>query len=190
MLWDETKTEIKGSMSIRGMIYASMFGALTAAGAYMAIPLPLVPMTLQTLFLYIAAGLLGGSLGALSQVIYLILGIIGLPVFAGGKTGIGVLIGPTGGYLIGFVIAAYVIGRMVALKKKPDFLWLVLSMALGLIIIYLFGLAQLTIVADLSLKKSLLAGTGGGLYLVGDVVKVIVAAVATVKLRDRINIKD
>ena len=56
--------------------------------------------------------------------------------------------------------------------------------------IYLFGLAQLTVVADLSLKKSLVAGTGGGLYLVGDVVKVIVAAVATVKLRDRINIKD
>ena len=177
-------------MSIRGMIYASMFGALTAAGAYMAIPLPLVPMTLQTLFLNLAAGLLGGPLGALSQIIYLILGFIGLPVFAGGKAGIGVLLGPTGGYLIGFVIAAYVIGRMVTLKKKPSFPWIALSMALGLIVIYLFGLAQLSIVADLSLNKSLVAGTGGGLYLLGDVVKVIVAAIVTLKLRDRIRIKD
>lgn len=177
-------------MSIRGMIYASMFGALTAAGAYMAIPLPPVPMTLQTLFLNIAAGLLGGPLGALSQIIYLILGFIGLPVFAGGKAGLGVFLGPTGGYLIGFVIAAYVIGRMVTLKKKPGFPWIALSMALGLIIIYFFGLAQLSIVADLSLKKTLVAGTGGGLYLLGDVVKVIVAAMVTLKLRDRIKNKD
>jgi len=177
-------------MSIKGMIYASMFGALTAAGAYMAIPLPLVPMTLQTLFLYIAAGLLGGPLGALSQIIYLILGIIGLPVFAGGKAGIGVLFGPTGGYLIGFVIAAYVIGRLVTSKKKPGLPWIAISMALGLIVVYLSGLAQLTLVAALSLKKSLIVGTGGGLYLVGDVAKVIVATLVTVKLRDRIKIKD
>jgi biotin transport system substrate-specific component len=172
------------------MIYVSMFGALTAAGAYMAIPLPVVPMTLQTLFLYLAAALLGGPLGALSQIIYLFLGFIGLPVFAGGKAGIGILLGPTGGYLIGFVIAAYVIGRMVSLYKKPGFLWIALSMAIGLIIIYLLGLAQLSFVAHLSLKKSLLAGTGGGLFLLGDAVKIIVAAVVTLKLRERIRIKD
>jgi biotin transport system substrate-specific component len=177
-------------MAIRGMIYASMFGALTAAGAYMAIPLPLVPMTLQTLFLNLASGLLGGPLGALSQIIYLILGIIGLPVFAGGKAGLGILLGPTGGYLIGFVFAAYVIGRMVTLKKRPGFLWIVLSMVLGIAVIYLFGLAQLSVVADLSLIKALAVGTGGGLYVFGDLVKIIVAAVLTLNLRERIKIKD
>jgi len=82
--------------SLRGMVYASMFGALTAVGAYIMIPLPPVPVTLQTLFVFLAGALLGGSLGALSQVVYILLGVIGLPVFAGGKAGAGVLLGPTG----------------------------------------------------------------------------------------------
>jgi hypothetical protein len=80
--------------SLRGMVYASMFGALTAVGAYIMIPLPPVPITLQTLFVNLAGALLGGYLGALSQVVYILLGVIGLPVFAGGKAGAGVLLGP------------------------------------------------------------------------------------------------
>ena len=72
------------------MIYASLFGAVTAAGAYIMIPLPPVPITLQTAFLSLAAALLGGRLGALSQVVYILIGIIGLPVFAGGKAGLSV----------------------------------------------------------------------------------------------------
>ncbi|MFA6414125.1 MAG: biotin transporter BioY, partial [Syntrophales bacterium] len=83
--------------SLRGMAYASMFGALTAAGAYIMIPLPPVPITLQTFFVSLAGALLGGYLGAMSQVVYVLLGVIGLPVFAGGKAGAGVLLGPTGG---------------------------------------------------------------------------------------------
>jgi len=85
------------------MIYASLFGALTAMGALISIPLQPVPVTLQTLFLYLAGSLLGGGLGALSQTVYIMLGVIGLPVFSGGKAGLGVLMGPTGGYLVGFV---------------------------------------------------------------------------------------
>ncbi|MBW2650107.1 MAG: biotin transporter BioY, partial [Deltaproteobacteria bacterium] len=81
-----------GKISTRGMTYAAMFGAMTALGAYIIIPLPLVPITLQTFVMYLAASLLGGYLGALSQIVYILLGIIGLPVFAGGKAGLGVLI--------------------------------------------------------------------------------------------------
>ena len=75
--------------SLRGMVYAALFGALTAVGAYIIIPLPPVPITLQTLFMGLAALLLGGRLGALSQTVYVLLGVIGLPVFAGGKAGPG-----------------------------------------------------------------------------------------------------
>ena len=104
------------------MIYASLFGAGTAAGAYLIIPLPPVPITLQTLFVWgLAGALLGARLGALSQLVYLLIGIIGLPVFAGGKAGLGVLFGPTGGYLIGFVAGAWVIGTLVNLKKNRAF---------------------------------------------------------------------
>jgi biotin transport system substrate-specific component len=95
-------------LSLRGMTYAAMFGAITAVGAYMIIPLPLVPLTMQTFFVSLAPALLGGALGALSQVIYVLIGVIGFPVFAGGKAGLGVLMGPTGGYLVGFIVGAYI----------------------------------------------------------------------------------
>jgi len=106
--------------SLRGMVYASMFGAMTAVGAWLIIPFPLVPITLQTLFLNLAAALLGGYLGALSQIIYISLGIIGLPVFAGGKAGFGVLMGPTGGYLAGFIAGAYLMGKLVEKRSALD----------------------------------------------------------------------
>ena len=115
-------------LSTRGMIYASLFGALTAIGALVSIPLQPVPVTLQTLFLYLAGSLLGGSLGALSQLIYLVLGVIGLPVFSGGKAGLGVFLGPTGGYLIGFVAGAFVTGKIVRWRDNPGLVWVVFAM--------------------------------------------------------------
>jgi biotin transport system substrate-specific component len=138
---------------LRGMIYASLFGAGTAAGAYLIIPLPPVPITLQTLFLGLGGSASGGTAGALSQVIYLLIGIIGLPVFAGGKAGLGVLLGPTGGYLIGFVAGAWVIGALVNLKKKPGFGWTIVRLVAGTFVIYLFGVAQLSLVAKLSRRQ-------------------------------------
>jgi biotin transport system substrate-specific component len=174
------------SISLRGMIYASLFGAVTAAGAYLIIPFPLVPITLQTLFLNLAAALLGGPLGALSQVIYILLGILGLPVFAGGKGGIGVLFGPTGGYLIGFVIAAYVIGRLIFMKEHAGFVWMAFSMVVGLIVIYLFGVTQLSIVAKLTLKKAITVGVLP--FLIGDALKIILTILITLKIRDKIKL--
>ena len=84
-------------------------------------PLYPVPLTLQTLFTYLAGAVLGPSLGALSQVIYILLGGIGLPVFAGGKAGFGTLLGPTGGYLFGFIAASFAIGKLsdLALTVSP-----------------------------------------------------------------------
>jgi biotin transport system substrate-specific component len=173
------------STSLRSMVYASLFGALTAVGAYIVIPLPPVPITLQTLFLGLAAVLLGGRLAALSQVVYLLLGIIGLPVFAGGKAGLGVLFGPTGGYLIGFVVAAFVIGKLVALKNRPGFVWICLSLMAGTAIIYALGVLQLSLVARLTPLKALTIGVLP--FLPGDAVKIIVTALIARKLQDRLG---
>jgi len=167
------------------MIYASIFGAVTAAGAYIMIPLPPVPITLQTLFLYLAAALLGGRLGALSQVIYLLVGIIGFPVFAGGKAGLGVLFGPTGGYLLGFVAGAWVMGRIIEARNSPGPVWLSLTMITGTGVIYLFGVCQLMVVAKLSLEKALAAGVLP--FLAGDAVKIAAAVPLTLKLRGRLG---
>jgi len=178
------KTE---KISLRGMIYASLFGAATAVGAYIIIPFPLVPITLQTLFLNLSAALLGGNLGALSQVVYIILGIIGLPVFAGGKAGFGVLLGPTGGYLIGFIVAAYVTGKLIEAHKRPKLIWIIFSMAVGMLIVYICGISQLMLVAKLSLQKSLTVGALP--FLIGDALKTIAAALITIKIKDKIKIE-
>ena len=171
--------------SLRGMVYASLFGALTALGAYMIIPIPPVPITLQTLFLGLAGALLGGRLGALSQTVYLLLGIIGLPVFAGGKAGLGVLFGPTGGYLIGFVAAAFVIGKLTAIKTRPGFLWLCFSLVSGTAVLYGFGVLQLALVARLTPVQALAVGVLP--FLPGDGIKILLTAWVALKLQDRLG---
>jgi len=173
--------------SLQGMVYASMFGALTAIGAYIIIPLPPVPITLQTLFLNLAGALLGGYLGALSQVVYILLGVIGLPVFAGGKAGLGVLFGPTGGYLFGFVLAAFVVGKLIAVRKNPGLVWVVASMLAGMVIIYVLGILQLTLVAKLSIEKAVIVGALP--FIPGDIVKIVLASLIYLKTRDRIHIR-
>jgi len=107
-------------INIRQMTLTSLFAALTAVGGFISIPLYPVPLTLQTLFTLLAAMILGSVMGASSQIIYVLLGVIGLPVFAGFKAGIGILFGPTGGFLLGFIISAYIIGKIVELKKEKN----------------------------------------------------------------------
>ncbi|KUK31063.1 MAG: hypothetical protein XD63_1680 [Thermoanaerobacterales bacterium 50_218] len=172
--------------SLRGMVYASMFGALTAVGAYITIPLQPVPITLQTLFTNLAGALLGGYLGALSQLVYILLGVMGLPVFAGGKAGVGVLFGPTGGYLIGFVLGAYLMGKMIEMRQQAGFGWIVLALGVGHVVVYGLGIIQLSAVAHLSAAKALAVGVLP--FLPGDILKILVAVFLTLKLRDYIKL--
>jgi biotin transport system substrate-specific component len=107
----EKEISIIGSAaSLRMTVYASLMAALVAAGAYLAIPIGPVPIVLQNLFVFLSGLLLGPRWGAASIGVYLLAGSLGLPVFAGGVGGIGRFVGPTGGYLLGFLPAVYVIG--------------------------------------------------------------------------------
>ena len=166
---------------LKQKVFAAMFGALTAIGAYITIPLQPVPITLQDFFTFLAATLLGGYAGALSQVIYILLGIIGLPVFAGGKAGIGVLLGPTGGFLIGFVIGAFVMGKIVEMRKEPGWAWITMASLIGLLIIYTLGAIQLSILAKISLEKALLVGVLP--FIPGDLCKLVLATVVYQKMK-------
>ncbi len=109
---------------LKGMVFAALFAALTAAVAWFKIPLPFtpVPITLQTLVVLMSGAMLGPIYGALSMIIYLVLGTIGLPVFAGGSSGVGALLGPTGGYLFSYPVASFVIGKMIEKKKLSKLL--------------------------------------------------------------------
>jgi biotin transport system substrate-specific component len=171
---------------LRRMVYASMFGALTALGAFIVIPLQPVPISLQTLFCGLAGVILGSYTGALSQVVYVLLGIIGLPVFTGGKAGLGILLGPTGGYLIGFIIAAFVIGKIVEIRREAGVVWIGMALLVGELIIYTFGVLQLSIVADLSITKSIFAGALP--FIPGDLLKLAAAIIIGYKLRSQFRV--
>jgi biotin transport system substrate-specific component len=172
--------------SIKGIVFASLFGALTAAGAFIVIPVPPVPITAQTFFLNTAALLLGGSLGALSQFVYVMLGVVGIPVFSGGKAGIGVIFGPTGGYLLGFIIAAFIIGKIAGAKRGAGIFWHIFAMLAGMMVIYSLGIMQLALVAKISFKKALAIGVLP--FIPGDIIKILLAAIISSRLKGRIKV--
>jgi len=163
-------TELKTN----GMVLCALFAALTGVGGLIAIPLPFtpVPITLQTFFTFLAGAILGKYLGALSQLVYILLGIVGLPVFAKGSSGIGVLLGPTGGYLIGFIPAAFLVGYILEAADEPPFVLIFVAMLVGLLAIYVPGIAWLMWVARLNMAKALLLGALP--FLPGDAVKIVV----------------
>jgi len=147
--------------------------ALVAIAAQIAIPLPgtPVPMTLQPLAVLLVGGMLGPRLGAGSLVLYLTLGAAGLPVFTPfGAPGLGRLLGPTGGYLLAYPIAAYAVGRLAADGRR----WgrLTLAVLVGLSLIHLGGLAQLLSITH-SLRDAARLGTVP--FVAGDLAKLVLA---------------
>jgi biotin transport system substrate-specific component len=164
---------------LRKMVFASLFAALTAAGAYIQVPVPFspVPVTLQVFFVLLAGSMLKSKWGSMSMIVYALLGIAGLPVFAGGSSGLGVLLGPTGGYIFGFIIAAFVIGKLAEKSenaKKSGLAVNALNMITGILIIYALGVFQLMLVAEVGLGTALTLGAIP--FIPGEIVKTAVAA--------------
>ena len=109
-------------MKTKKMIKAALMAALTAVGAYIIIPVGPVPITLQTFFVLLSGRLLGKKYGVLAQITYLLLGAFGLPIFSGGQGGLGVIAGPTGGFLISFIAAAWIAANFIGDTKKDFFI--------------------------------------------------------------------
>jgi biotin transport system substrate-specific component len=164
--------EGKGALAVGVAVCA----LLTALGAQIRIPLPWtpVPLTLQTFFVPLAGAALGPVLGAGSQLLYLAVGLAGLPVFAGGAAGPAVLWGATAGYLAGFPLAAWGAGAFLRRSPGPSLPRIGLAIALGMAAIYACGAAWLVIGLHASLGQALTAGVLP--FLPGDAVKAIAAA--------------
>ncbi len=152
------------------------FTALTALGAFVRIPLSFtpVPITLQTFFVNLAGAVLGPGLGSAAEVLYVGLGVAGLPIFAGAMSGLGRLAGPTGGYLIAFMIVPFVIGRLVRLRANPGYWWTVLCMVCGSIITFTAGATQLALFLGTGPGDALVKGVLP--FLPGDALKIAVGA--------------
>ena len=129
---------------------------------------------MQTFFVLLAGALLGKKLGSLSQAGYLLIGIFGVPVFTGGLYGFARLFGPTGGYLMGFVLAAYVIGKLLGNDNEASFTKIVAAMLVGLAILFTTGTIQLSIVMHIPLQKAVALGVLP--FIPGDIIKLLAAA--------------
>jgi len=176
--------QVPGS-NLKPLVFAALFAALTAAVAPLKIPLGFtpVPITLQTLVVLMSGAMLGPYYGALAMILYVVVGALGLPVFAGGGSGIGAILGPTGGYLISYFVAAYVIGKVVQMRKTPKFIDYVVAMVAGTIIIYVLGAGWGMVVTGLGIY-AILAGWVLP-FIIGDTIKLLAAAY----IAKNINIK-
>ena len=175
---------VGSSTSLRMTVYASLMAALIAAGAYLALPIGPVPIVLQNLFVFLSGLLLGPRWGVASVGVYLMAGALGLPVFAGGVGGIGRFAGPTGGYLLGYLPAVYVIG-WISKKSKGRAAVDVLAMVCGSIIIYTCGVSWLKILSGMTLAKTLVVGMYP--FILGDVIKIAAAVPIAKALRPIIS---
>lgn len=127
------------SERIRNMVLCALFAALAAVGAFIKIPIPLVPFTLQLTFTTLAGYLLGGKKGMISVLIYIALGLLGLPVFTEGG-GPSYILKPTFGYIVGFALGALVTGLIARRDDKPSYLRLLGAGFAGLLIVYAMGI--------------------------------------------------
>lgn len=164
----------------RFMILAALFAVLTALGTLLRVPMPVSSFTLQTFFCAMAGALLGSRWGAVSQIVYLLLGLVGLPVFISGG-GFGAFLTPTGGFLIGLVPMAWIAGKI----KDP-----LRACLLGLGALYAIGLPYMHLIITVYLQRSWSIWQsivyGMVIFLPWDVLKMAVAAWLCKKIRPRI----
>lgn len=167
------------------MILCAVFAALTAVCAWIAIPLPFtpVPVVLATMATLLAGGLLGTKYGTLSMVVYLLLGAVGAPVFAGFKSGLGALAGPTGGFLIGYITSAFLCGLLLSKLSKNKLTWgrIFLAATAGLFSCYVLGTAWFMYSTGTGFYASMMMCVVP--FLPGEVLKTIAAAFLIKKLR-------
>lgn len=177
-------------MSARKLVYTALFAALTAAGAFLRIPLGVSSITLQFLFTAMAGVLLGAGGGALSQAVYVALGLLGLPIFTAGG-GFGYVLQPTFGFLLGLIPAAAVIGAMTRRSTSP--VRIAPACVVGLAVLYAIGVPYMALILNGYMGKGMsvsgLLWAGMLPFLPGDAIKIVITAVLCPLLRRRIGAK-
>lgn len=162
---------VSGRRILFGILGALIFAGLTFVGANIRIPLQPVPVTLQTLFVVLSGAVLGGRFGLTGQALYVGCGAVGLPIFAGSAAGVVVLAGPTGGYLIGFLVAPVIVGW--AIRRRNALSWHLMVFFLGSLVILALGVLHLTVFYTHDLMQSLKVGYLP--FIPGDLLKILAA---------------
>lgn len=172
-------------LTVKEMTLISLFAALTAIGAFIKIPTPIVPFTLQFLFCTYAGLLLGAKHGLYSQFLYLFIGLIGIPIFANGG-GPAYVLQPTFGYLIGFAGCTYIVGKFVDRSAEIKFWPVFSSIVAGLMLIYLLGVGYLYMMVNFYLHKEITLMTslmvGFVPYITFDLLQSIIIALTAIRI--------
>lgn len=172
------------------MAYIAIFAVLIAVCSWISVPAT-VPFTLQTFGVFLAVGVLGGKRGTLAVLVYLLLGVVGVPVFAGFAGGIGCLVGSTGGYIIGFLFSALVMWAMERLLGKKQWV-LAISMVLGLLVCYAFGTVWfMQVYAKTTGEIGLMTALGWCVipFIIPDLIKIALALVTCKRLAAAIKLR-
>ncbi len=176
-------------LSTRDLIITALFTSLTAVGGFISIPLGPIPVTLQTLFVVLSGLILGARLGALSQLTYVILGLIGVPIFAAGTGGLTSVVSPTFGFLMAFIVAAYVIGKLT--EKNKSLSRIISAVVLGSFVIYIIGVPYFYFIFTNYLGKSInfYAALKYACipFIPGDIIKAIIAIILAKQLIPRLS---
>jgi len=163
---------------------AAFGAAIIAVLAQVTIPLPLIPITGQTLAVGIVVTILGTRLGTISVLLYILLGAVGLPVFSGMSGGLGILVGPTGGYIVGFLVTAIIMGLYLD-QFGITFVHAIIANIIGMIITLAFGTVWLKIVAEYTWTAAFMGGVAP--FIVVGIVKAVLAAWIGVIVRRRLE---
>jgi len=167
-------------LTVKDIITTALFTALMIAGAFIRIPFPFLPVTLQPFICAFAGMILGPRLGALSMTVYMLLGLTGVPVFAGGG-GLPYIFKPSFGFILGFIAGAYVIGTVSKKLGKPSFSNNVKALLAGLLAIYTVGILYMLLIMRVYLgnqQAGLLLIIYGNLpYMVKDIVLFLIVAI-------------
>lgn len=182
---ENIKQSKKKKFSVIDLVYIGVSAALLAICSWITIPLPSVPITLQTMGICLVAGLLGMKRGTLATIVFIALGAIGVPVFSEFTGGINIILGQTGGYIVGFIFTSLIVG-FVSDKFKGKLVPLIISMIVGIAVCYAFGTAWFAVVyAKTNDPASILTILGWCVFpfIIPDIVKIAVAGILTNRLR-------
>ena len=171
------------NMVTKRICFCALFTALIAVCAQITIPLPMIPISLALFAVHLTGALLGPKYGSIVCVAYAALGAVGLPVFANFMGGPAVLFGKTGGYVIGYVFCALIVGLVA--RRFQRYWQLCIGMVVGVLACYLFGTIWFMVVTGLSLPVALSYCVLP--FLPGDVVKIALAALLAIKLRPHLK---
>lgn len=181
------KEEKEKLFTVRGMVFMAIFSALICVAAPFSVQVGPIPITLATFAIYLAGAILGGKRGMIAVIVYIMLGAVGLPVFSNFSGGFTALLGPTGGYIIGYIPLVFLSGIFAEInsKKHRAVLNMIIGMLLGTIALYTFGTAWFMIMTKSSLGRALALCALP--FIPGDGLKIVCVSAIAIPLKSKLS---